>query len=175
MSSASTQTPSPGSANSPQPGFATTTADTTLTEALLVLRKRKWVLIGCILLGVLAGVYQSATQPILYTASGRIEVRSGTANEYRVAGGTSGPLDNKLESEVLIITSESLYLNVAREMNLANNADFMGYTQKMPLMDINEPVIRHIVVGRLSSAVQVQLIPRTYIINITCVTGKPQL
>ena len=179
MPSVPVQNASSGSSDAANPGFSTTTADTTLSEALLVLRKRKWIILALILVGVLVGIYQAATQPIRYTSTGRIEVRSGTANEYRVAGmGMAGlAQDNKLDSEVLIITSESLYLNVAREMNLANNADFMGSAPAhgAPQRDLNDPAVRHAVVAQLLKNVTVALIPRTDIIKITCVTSKPQL
>lgn len=164
----------PGSID-PSVGFNTTTADTTLSEALLVVRKRKWVLIACILLGILYGIYSAATQPILYTATGRIEVRSGSANEYRVStGGVAAP-DNHLETEVLILQSDSLLLNVAREMNLANNPDFMGTKPGAPRLNLNDPPVRQSVVGSLNGCLRIQLLPRTDIIRISCVTSKPQL
>ena len=59
-------------------------ADTTLSDALLVLRKRKWLILLAGLIGFAYGYYKSSTQPRLYIAYGDIEIRSGTASEYRV-------------------------------------------------------------------------------------------
>jgi succinoglycan biosynthesis transport protein ExoP len=167
-------TPQHSPAGSPETGvgFTPSSADSALNEALGVLLKRKWILIACVILGILYGFYQASIQPILYTASGRIQVRSSsTASEYSVSGGGGGG-GTDLETEVQIITSESLLFNVAREMNLANNPDFMG---PGPHRDINDPVVRYGVVGRLGGSVSVALVPRTQIIRITCVTGKAQL
>jgi succinoglycan biosynthesis transport protein ExoP len=158
--------------------LADTAGENSLTESLAVIRKRKWVVLACILAGLLVGIYTSSTQPIRYTAVGRIEVRnSSTASEYSVGAAISGRQDNHLETEVLIITSDTLLLNVARDMNLANNADFMEYDPASALKyhDLNDPNIRYGVLGRISSAVSVSLIPRTEIIRITCVASKAQL
>jgi succinoglycan biosynthesis transport protein ExoP len=168
------QTPTPSGVD-PSPGFNTTTADTTLTEALLVLRKRKWVILAFIILGIFYGLYEAATQPIQYGSMGRIEVRSATANEYRVSSGGVSSGEDKLDGEVLILLSETLMLNVAREMNLANNPDFMGYTHPMPPVDINNPSVRYTVLVRLQQAVKAYRLPRTDIIQISCTTTKPQL
>ncbi len=166
----------------PQPAVSPTlqgnSSDSTLTDSLALLRKRKWVLIACLILGLIYGIYQSATQPILYTAQGRIEVRnSSTASEYSVGAAISGRQDSHLETEVLIITSDTVLLNVAREMNLANNPDFMGAGFVVPghYRDLNDPAVRYSVLGTLQGDLSVTLVPRTEIIKITCVTSKAQL
>ncbi len=153
------------------------TSENTLTESIAVIRKRKWIVLACILVGLLVGIYTSTTQPIRYTATGRIEVRSSsTASEYSVSAAVGRP-ENHLETEVMIITSDTLLLNVARDMNLANNADFMEYGPAAAAQyhDLNDLIVRYGVLGRISSAVSVSLIPRTEIIRITCVASKAQL
>lgn len=147
-----------------------TATESAIAEALNVLRKRKWVVIACLALGAIYGLYQAATQPILYTASGRIQVRSSSGQAVGIAGLTSN--DNNLSSEVLIITSESMLLNVAQEMNLANNPDFMG---PGPYRNVNDPPVRAAVVGLLSGGLQVAAIPNTQMVRITYTGGKAQL
>ncbi len=173
MPSAPLQPPANGGTE-PIQMFSTTTADTALTEALLVLRKRKWVIVGFIIVGLFYGLYQAATQPILYTSMGRIEVRSATANEYRVSGMGATAQDN-LDSEVAIITSDTLLYNVARQMNLANNAEFMGYPRQMPFVDISNPSVRFSVLSRLQACVKAVRVIHTDIIQITCIASRPQL
>ncbi|MGI4853123.1 MAG: GumC family protein [Janthinobacterium lividum] len=157
---------------------ASTADDSALTEALGVLRKRKWIVIVCLLFGLFYGLYQSSTQPILYTAVGRILVRnSSTASEFSVGAAVSGQPDNQLETAVLVITSDSLLLSVAREMGLQDNPDFMGFDPHAPIhpADLNDPAVRFGVLGRMNGAVKVALIPRSQIIRISCVTSKAQL
>jgi len=70
--------PLPGPAmlpRDPNAGFQVQVADTTLSEATIVLRKRRWVLIFGVLLGGIFGMYRAWTQPQLYTATGEIQVR----------------------------------------------------------------------------------------------------
>ena len=49
-----------------QTGFNTAVADTTLSEAMITLRKRRWVVIAAVLLGLAYGIYASIAQPKLY-------------------------------------------------------------------------------------------------------------
>src|ERR1700722_2821895 len=104
MGSKNTQPPHVGVPETNQAGFSTTVTDTTLSEALIVLRKRKLVLIIAILLGLAYGIYKAESQPKLYEAYGRIQVRSGSSNEYRVSAVAAYGGDNseKLLSEIEI-------------------------------------------------------------------------
>src|ERR1700733_6022409 len=82
-------------------GFSTTVTDTTLSEALITLRKRRWVLILAVLLGLAYGVFKAVTQPTLYEAFGRIQVRTGSSNEFRVtAVGADANESSKMLTEV---------------------------------------------------------------------------
>ncbi|WP_052200331.1 polysaccharide biosynthesis tyrosine autokinase [Terriglobus sp. TAA 43] len=155
--------------------FSAITAESALSEALNVLRKRKWVLIIAAILGILYAVYQAATQPIVYTASGRIQVArpNGQASLGVSTGNLTGSLQSEdLETEVLIISSDSLMLSVAQEMNLANNPDFMG---PGPYRNINDPIVRAAVVGKLANSFKVASIPRTQMIRIAVTASKAQL
>ena len=159
----------------PSGGFGDESA---LSQALSVIRKRRWVMAGCLLLSLLYGLYKSATQPVLYTAVGRILVRqSSTASELSLGAAVTGQQENQLETAVLVITSDSLFLSVARDMNLANNAQFMGYSPKIvvPYQDLNEPRVRSRVLGVMDDVIRVQLVPRTQLIKISCVTSNAQL
>src|ERR1700761_1814313 len=127
MGSKNTQPPLVGVPETNQAGFSTTVTDTTLSEALIVLRKRKLILIIAVLLGLAYGIFKAELQPKLYEAYGRIQVRSGSSNEYRVntIQPYSGDTNTKLLSEIEIIKSDSLMLTVCRELDLANNPDFL--------------------------------------------------
>jgi capsular exopolysaccharide synthesis family protein len=152
-------------------------ADNTLSEALLVLRKRRWVLIIAAMFGLALGIYNAISQPVIFTATGRIEVRSGSSNQYRLEGGAVGSLlnnDTHLQTEVAILQSETLMMSVAREMDLANNPDFTGarYPQRR---NLDDPDIRQKIVHALQGTVRVSQIPRTDIISIAYQAGRPQL
>lgn len=147
--------------------------ESTLSEALLVLRKRKWVLAATVVLGLLYGMYEAVTQPIRYTAYGRLEVGTGATAAYRVGGSAVG---ENLNNEMLILQSESLMLTVGREMDLANNPAFFGIVKgTLPHRDIDDPAIRSAVVGTLLGTVHATNIPGTQILIISCVSANPKL
>lgn len=153
------------------PGFSTAAADNTLSEAFLTLKKRRWIVITAVLLGVIYGIYKAKTQPRLYNAFGQIQVRSGSSNEYRLdaAQAISGGTDtaSKMLTEIQILKSDSLMLTVAREMDLANNPDFLEVKGAVAHRNLDDPSVRQATVGRLQQNLQIKLVPKTEIINIS--------
>jgi capsular exopolysaccharide synthesis family protein len=121
-----------------QPGVCTAVIDTALSEALITLRKRKLALIVAVVFGLLYGIFKTASQPNLYEAYGRIQIRSGSSNEYRVNAvqGYGGDSSSKMLTEIEILKSDSLMLKVSREMDLSNNADFLETLLKLQLTGI---------------------------------------
>ncbi len=151
-------------------------SDTTLSDALLTLRKRRWVLVLAAVFGLAYGVYRAVSQPKLYDAYGRIEVRSGSSNEYRVsaiAGGSDTA--NKLLTEVTILSSDSLMLSVARQMNLNNNAEFLEEKGPIPHTSLDDPAVRQDTIERLQARLGIQLIQKTDIIRLDYVSLHAKL
>jgi capsular exopolysaccharide synthesis family protein len=169
MGSKNTQPPQVGVPETNQAGFSTTVTDTTLSEALIVLRKRKLVLIIAVLLGLVYGIYKAESQPKLYESYGRIQVRSGSSNEYRVStvqpyGGDSG---SKLLSEIEILKSDSLMVTVCRELDLANNADFLEGKKPAEHASLDDGETRQDTVHRIQSNLHITIVPKTDIIRIS--------
>lgn len=181
MSFQNTQ-PAPGGdiTRSANPGFSTTTAgDNTLSDALLTLKKRRWIVILAVLLGFVYGVYKAKTQPKLYNAFGQIQVRSGSSNEYRLdaAAVMGGGADtaSKMLTEIQILKSDSLMLTVAREMDLANNPNFLQAKGPIGHSNLDDPAVRQATVGRLQGNLHIALVPKTEIINISYSSLNPKL
>jgi polysaccharide biosynthesis transport protein len=165
-----TQTPTgPGAPETNLGSFGAAVTDTTLSEALITLRKRRWILVAAVLLGLAYGLYKAETQPTVYEAYGRIQVRSGSSNEYRVNAetGYSSDTSSKLLTEIEILKSDSLMLTVARELNLSNNADFLDLKTPPPHTTVDEPAVRQSTVHRLQSNLRITLVPKTDIIRIS--------
>src|SRR5580704_7423229 len=76
--------PAMGASHTHRPGMASEVGDTSLSEAVSVLRKRRWLLVLAIILGVAYGIYKAFTQPILYQASSTIQVHNGASNAYKL-------------------------------------------------------------------------------------------
>src|SRR5258705_2330413 len=177
MGSENTQPPLVGVSDASQNKFSTTVTDTTLSEALIVLRKRRWVLIVAVLLGLAYGIYKAESQPRLYDSYGRIQVRSGSSNEYRVSavGDYSGDASSRLLTEIEIIKSDSLMLRVCREMDLSNNADFLEVKGPVPHSSLDDGETRQDTVHRLQSNLHVTLVPKTDIIRISYSSLNPKM
>jgi succinoglycan biosynthesis transport protein ExoP len=176
----STETQSPpgaGIAEKYQTGFSTTVTDTTLSEALITLRKRRWALVLAGLLGLAYGIYKAESQPQLFEAYGRIEVRSGSSNEYRVGAvpGYGGDTSSKMLTEIEILKSDTLLLKVAREMDLSNNATFLEQKGPVPHTSLDSPDVRQNTVHALQSNLHVALVPKTDIIRISYSSLSPKL
>jgi succinoglycan biosynthesis transport protein ExoP len=161
-------TPDAGAPEANRAAFSTAVADTTLSEALITLRKRRWVLVAAVLLGLIYGVYKAVTQPKVYESSGRIEVRTGSSNEYRVSAIQGGQdSSNKLLTEVAILNSDTLMLNVARSMDLANNLDFLETKGPIGHSSLEDPSVRQATIQRLQDNLHIGLVPKTDIIRIS--------
>lgn len=152
-----------------QSDFSSTVTDTTLSEALITLRKRRWVLIIAVLLGLIYGIYKAESQPQMFEAYGRIQVRTGSSNEYRVSAvqGYSGDSSSKMLSEIEILKSDTLLLKVAREMDLSNNPTFFDMKGPIAHTTLDDPSIRQTTVHVLQSNLHVALVPKTDIIRIS--------
>jgi polysaccharide biosynthesis transport protein len=168
----STQTQLPPGAGIPekyQTAFGSTVTDTTLSEALITLRKRRMVLIVAFALGLLYGIYKAESQPQLFEAYGRIQVRTGSSNEYRVSAvpGYGGDTSSKMLTEIEILKSDTLMLQLARALDLSNNATFLEKKEPLPHTSLDNARVRQDIVHRLQSNLHVTLVPKTDIIRIS--------
>src|ERR1700737_801672 len=156
--------PIAGTNDAAQTGFTTQATDTTLSEALITLRKRRWVLIVAVLLGTAYGVYRAVSQPKLYEAYGRIQVRSGSSNEFRVnsVAGLTSDASSKMLTEVAILQSDSLMLTVARDLDLANNPQFTGSKSPSPHVSLDDPDVRQRIIHQLNSNIHTHTPPHRH-------------
>lgn len=156
--------------------------DATLAETLITLRKRKLVLILCLLAGLSFGFYKAVTQIRLFESSGRIQVRTGSSSQFSLdtaAGGAAGGADfdpeRKMQTEISIIGSNTLLESVARDLNLANNADFLGVKGTLPHRSMDDPRVRQQTISLLHQGLQVAMISKTDIIQISFKSLDPKL
>jgi len=170
--------PHTGGASEPTPpAFSTAVTDTTLSEALTTLRKRKRLLSVFVVLGLIYGIYRAVMQPHIYEAFGRIQVRSGSADEYRMSAISSvaGDTSQRMLTEVAILQSDSLMLTVARELDLANNPDFLGDKAPQPKASLDDPLVRQNMIHKLQSGLRIAQVQKTEIIRISYQSLSPKL
>jgi len=161
-------------------GFSAPSADVTLSEALIMLRKRRVLIIVCVLLFAAYGFYKAFTQIKVYEASGEIEVRSGSSDEFRVTPGSLFGEDpqRKMLTEEAILTSDSLLATVAKDLNLANNPKFLtGRASTAPAthLSMEDPAVRKAVVGTLQAGLHITQVPKTSLMRINYTALDPKL
>jgi len=178
MSSVRYESPAYDADLSPASAHASSnSADATLSEAWVTIRKRKWIILAAAVLGAVYGFYQGTVQPRVYVSSGTIEIRSGSSNEFRVGGAAATPGETtRLPTQVTILKSDSLMLAVARDLNLANDPHFVGAKGPLPsFRNIDDPIVRQSTIAALQGDVSVEAVSKTDIIRITCTTLDPKL
>ena len=158
------------------PAFSAAVTDTTLSEALITLRKRRLVLLACVLLGLIAGIYKAMTQPRIFEAFGRIQVRSGSSNEYKMSAvqGYTEDSNSRRLTEIAILQSDSLMLTVAREMDLPNNPDFLSGKAPVPRVSLDDPIVRQRTIHMLQGNLHIMLVPKTDILRISYTSLSPK-
>ena len=146
-----------------------------LSDAWVTIRKRLWLVLALSVLGAAYGVYKGQTQPRLYESGGTIEIRSGSANQYRVgSSGQGSEGSSTLPTQVAILKSDTLLLAVARDLDLPNNDKFMG-PNGGHRRSIDDPAVRQAALSAMQGVVSVSPLPKTDLIRISCSTLDPQI
>lgn len=170
------------------------TKEISLTDLLLIVRKRR-VLLVCIALGtaILAGA-AGLIRGKRYTATGEVQVQPGSASDLKeslsAALGTGiGSLDVVMESDIRILDSSTLLLAVAQKLKLTDDPVFLGGSstttsessffghKTLPLLhgSLDDPLVRFAVLARLRGGLNVSRVPRTQMVTISYTSKSPQL
>ena len=167
--------PLPADAN-PTAGAGHNPADATLSEALLTVRKHKYLIAAIALLGIAYGFYKGTIQPRLYQATGTIEIRTGSSNQFRVNGTNNfGSASSSLATQVAIIKSDTVLLLVARDLDLPNNAAFTGYYGPNRHLSLDDLNVRQGTLNGMNGDIGVAIVPKTDLVQISCQTLDPKL
>ncbi len=157
--------------------------ESSLREYMRVLIKRKWLVISCIL-GIFAAVaIASLRQTPVYEAAGQIAVNKADSN--LIVFKDSVPVvdyydQSDLDTEVRIIQSDLLALQVIRQLNLDKRAEFGGHPDQKVANLVADPLQADsnrasAVLGAFRGNLHVTLIPNTRIIEIHYNSTDPQL
>src|ERR1039458_2726896 len=114
-----------GTPDPQRPGPGSDVGDTSLSEAVATLRKRRWILILAGALGLVYGFYKEYTQPKVLMDSSTVQVHHGGSNAYRVDTPDDYEDDSqtRMNTEVFSLKSDTLLETVAREMDLVNRSE----------------------------------------------------
>jgi len=157
--------------------------ESTLREYMRVLIKRKWMVIAVVVGIFMAVAIASLRQTPVYEAVGRIAVNKADPN--LITFKDSGPVVDyydqaDLDTEVRILQSDLMALQVIRQLNLDRRPEFGGHSdQKQPNL-VADPLQTDsnrtsALLGSFRGNLRVTLIPNTRIIEIHYNSTDPQL
>ena len=157
--------------------------ESSLREYLRVLIKRKWLVVSCIVGIFLAVAIASLRQTPVYEAFGQIAVNK--ADSSLITFKDSGPVIDyydvsDLDTEVRIIQSDLLALQVIRQLNLDRRPEFGGHPESKQANLAPDPLQADsnrasAVLGAFHGNLHATLIPNTRIIEIHYKSTNPQL
>ena len=151
--------------------------DISLLSVWRALLRRRYVVLCVLFLSLLAGLYLAHRKRV-YIATGSLQVRSGSSNRFRFGdsglGGSALDLDDRIESEVSVLESKSLYLKVAEQLHLASNPAILGKAAS-PHASMTDPLVQARMIGALEHMIKIERIPKTDTITISCTTTSPLL
>jgi polysaccharide biosynthesis transport protein len=150
--------------------------EVTLLGVWRILRKRRNLVGIATALGLGAGIFLSCL-PSKYLAIGSIQVRPGSADMYKVdpqklLEGTDS--DDKIESEVAILQSRTLYSQLIDQLDLVHNPIFVKQAGRVA-PSATEVEVRSDIITRLQSMIKVERTPKTEILTISCKSPSPVL
>ena len=146
-----------------------------LADIFDILRRHRWLILGCCVLFMAFGIWLSLA-PRNYKADSMIRVQLGSESQYHSSpsGANTVEVADDFAPYVDILQSRSLFLQVAKDLDLANNPLFVA----PPLVgknSIDDPKVHSAVLGAMAGRIAVIHKPKEEIIRITCATPSPQL
>jgi len=151
--------------------------ESALGEYIRVLMKRKWTVLACLFTIFSVVAIASLKMTPVYEASGSIAINKPDSGLVNFSNSPSFSLDSydptELETEVKILQSDLLALQVVKELSLDRRPEFGGTTSALPSSDDLAPDPLQADSGRTSSLLsgfrgnlKVTLAPNTHIVEV---------
>ena len=158
--------------------------ESAIGEYIRILIKRKWLVVGCLATIFSVVAIASLKMTPVYEAGGTIAInKPDTSLNFQNSATFS--LDyfdpTELETEVKILQSDLLALQVIRELNLDRRPEFGGKSLSSPSLDLApdplqvDPARASVVVGGFKSGLRVALSPNSRIIEVHYRSADPQM
>ncbi len=156
-------------------GQANPSEDLALSDLWNVLLRHKTVILATVLACLAIGILLSLG-PRKYAADSMMRVQPGITSEYRATSpaAEAGGLEDQISPYVDILQSRTLYLKVAKDLDLANSPSFGG-GQPGRHWSLDEPAVRDRVLQSMKGQIAVVHKPKDEIIRVTASTTSPQL
>ena len=144
-----------------------------------LLKKRSWIVIVSVLLGLLGGFLVNRFSQRAFTAQANIEVDAeDISSQFRLESmqGLAGGEDasEKLDTEMEILRSRNLALETIKELRLYDNPDFLHLVNGRP-WDMSKPNVRELLLANFGASLKVARLGHTDIVQIYATNRNPVL
>src|SRR6266705_613205 len=153
-------------------------------ESIRILRKRKWIILACLVTIFSIVAIASLKMPKVYEANGTIEINKPDAS-LNFQNSTTFSLDyfdpTELETDMKILQSDLLALQVIRNLSLDRRSELGGQATPAPSLDLapdplqSDPVRASSAIGSFKGSLKVNLSPNTRIIEVHYRSTDPQV
>jgi polysaccharide biosynthesis transport protein len=152
--------------------------ESALGEYIRVLLKRKWTVLACLITIFSIVAIASLKMTPIYEASGSIEINKPDSGLVNFSNSPTFNVDyydpTELETEVMILQSDLLALQVVKDLGLDRRPEFGGKTPVLPsALDLApdplqaDPSRTSALLGGFRSNLKVSLSPNTHIIKVS--------
>lgn len=152
--------------------------DDSVLHVVQFIRRRCWIVLSLGVLGLLFGLAANIFMPRRYTAKASLEVCRDKSEEFRLETalrpGATEVDSAKLDTEIEILRSRSLAMEVIRALRLDQNPDFTGSAHRRS-WDLAGAEARGMLVDRFLRDLAVQRLGRTHLIQISVTSRRPEL
>src|SRR5271165_1435605 len=157
--------------------------ESAIGDSIRVLQKRKWVVVACLVSIFSVVAIASLKMTPVYEAGGTIEINKPDAS-LNFQNSASFSLDyfdpTELETDIKILQSDLLALQVIQELHLDRGPEFAGQAPPPPSNDLapdplqTDPSHAAAMVGSFKGSLRVALVPNTRIIEVHYRSPDPQ-
>jgi len=151
-----------------------------LYDYLLILRKHQWLILSFLLAVVTIVTIATFRMKSVYSATAKIEIDRESTNILPFQGTDpydyAMDLDNYIETQSRILTSETMALQTIRNMDLSSNPEFSGGADSAAIATgtlKNQKLPPEI--GAFLGSLSVRRIPNTRLMEVTFESTSPQL
>jgi succinoglycan biosynthesis transport protein ExoP len=149
--------------------------EVSFSDIFELLWRHRLLILGSSILCIAVGIWL-ALAPRKYSADGILRVQLGSDTKYQsspTSPATGLPAD-EYSPYVDILQSRTLFLQVAKDLDLANNPMFLG-SPVHGHKSLDDPAIRNNVLRTMQARIAVTHKPKDEIIRISCSTFSPAL
>src|SRR6201996_2739839 len=146
-----------------------------------ILIKRKWIILVCLLLGILVASYFAFLSVPLYEAVAQIDIDLGRSTNIGINDlieqklGGEDASSERLQTEVAIMRSNTVALDVINTLDLYHKAPFNAIFKQSPYNGHLTPAQRAGLLGNFSGYLKILVVPGTNMVEVRYQNPNPKV